>query len=577
MMSLAVLNRWISPSPLTATGEEHVEAYLALGVPRPLALLLVQRGFGSPAEANAALTAPLATGLVPAAQLPDIDVATRRIVSAIERQESIVVFGDYDCDGVCSTAILTRALQLLGACVTARVPNRLTEGRDLTPGAVARCEADGTTLIITIDCGTQAFDGAAAARAASIDLIIVDHHQVGLVFPDSLAFVNPQRADSAYQPADVCAALLAFKVALSVYLARGRAIEDLRWALDLVAIATLGDKMPLIGENRAIVKHAIRALPQTTLPGLQALLQVAYRSPRELSARDVVFDLVPRLNAPGRMDSAQQAVDLLLATNATRAAELANFATMANDHRRTTEERVLAEARRALANAPETPVIVLHGASWHPGVVSIAAARLAEQFGRPAIIVVGTGPVLRGSARATSGGNVHALFSSVRHLVRQFGGHPEAVGFELDADQLVAFGRAVQLSAEPAEGVDVVQALHRIDAPIALSDLTPAFAAWLDRMGPFGQGMPTPTFLLSNVEIVEVSCVGPHRNHLSGYVRAVGASVFDAKVRFFAPRMAEQYPAERILHSTIDALVAVEPQRDGLSIRLIDLQERTRR
>jgi single-stranded-DNA-specific exonuclease len=570
MMSLATFNRWTDPVALDATGSAAVDAFVAVGVPHAIAEVLVRRGFATPAAASAYLKSQLTELLISPKKLPDIEAATARLVHAITMKRPITVFGDFDADGVCATAVLTRALRDVGGLVTPMVPHRHDDGRDLTPAMVAKIVATGAQVIVAIDCGSSALEGVAAARAAGLDVIIVDHHKVGPQFPAAHAFVNPQRADSQYAPAEVCATLLGFKVAWSVYAALGRSVNDLRWALDLVAIATIGDSMPLVGENRAVVKHTVRALSQTTIPGLAALLQAAKCAGRALSARDISFELVPRLNAPGRMWHAQQALELLLATTARDAAALAAFANMTNDHRKTEEERVLVKAREQAEALPDAPVLVLNGPSWHSGVVSIVAARIAEQYGRPCVVIVGEGEVRRGSARAPRGGDVYALFSALRSYLKDFGGHRGAVGFSLDATQVPAFTDALIACADAALGPSEVAAgVFAIEADVTLDALDAAFLDWLDKMGPFGKGHDEPLFRLCGVKLLETDRVGPYRNHLKGVVMA-GTQ----RIRVFGPRLAESAPPEWVQNQLVDLIVAVESGRDGVSLRALDLRLR---
>jgi len=554
---------WAAVPPLDAATDAARTTFTAAGVPPAIADVFVRRGYSSPAAASAHLKAPLGSLLIPPDRLPDMARAVSRILQALDTREAITVFGDFDADGVCSTAVLTRALRDLGGAVTPVVPHRVRDGRDLTPAMVSKLRTAGTQLIITIDCGTRAIDGVAAARAAGIDVIVVDHHVLGPQAPAAVAFVNPNRPGSRYAPADVCATMLAFKLAWALYLARGRAPMELRWAMDLVAVATIADSVALVGENRAIVKHVIKALSETTVRGLAALLIEARCANRALTVRDIGFEIVPRLNAPGRMWDAQAAVDLLLAPAGKDATALAAFAGQMNDRRRAEEEKTLAEAREMVGRTVHGPLLTVYGPKWHPGVASIVAARLAEEYGRPALALVGQGAILRGSARAPQGGVVYTLMQQLAPFLLEFGGHPGAVGFAIAATDREAFLAAAQTLAVVDDTSLDAKCLEP-EAAVELNAIDAVFLEWLDRLGPFGRGHPEPIFEVTGAVVESCTAVGRYGKHLRGVLVAG-----DIRMTFFAPRLAEGFPPAWLGGAQVDVAAAVDVSASGPALRIL--------
>jgi single-stranded-DNA-specific exonuclease len=428
--------------------DEHVRRLKGeLGVSGPLAQVLIRRGLGDPRTARAFLAADehhdLAAfgGLLSAAEL------VWRHVRAGTR---ITIHGDYDVDGVCSTAVLVRTLRRLGACVDWHLPDR-AEGYGVSLSTVGRLAERGTRLLITADCGITAVEEIAAARALGMDAIVSDHHKPrgDGALPDA-AIVHP--ALCGYPCPDLCAAAVADKLAQAIWQLAGRdPLELERDHLDLLALATIADLVALRGENRRLARAGLRALGATSKPGLRALMTVARVDPSRVDERAVGFGLAPRLNAAGRLYHADAALELILTEDPARAAQIAQELDRANSERRQLEQRIRAEAEAQIAEHPGTPgAHVLWGEGWHPGVIGIVASRLAESHRRPVVMVALDGERGRGSARSIEAFDLLAGLSACRQHLSRYGGHAAAAGLEIERERLEGFARALDAHASVA-------------------------------------------------------------------------------------------------------------------------------
>ncbi len=412
-----------------------------LGVSDPLAQVLVRRDLAEPARARAFLAAD---ELHPHAAFAGIEAAVRTIARHLDARSTITVHGDYDVDGVCSTAVLVRALRELGADVNWFLPDRGADGYGLSAQTVRRLAARGTKLLITADCGISAAREIALATELGIDAVVSDHHAIpadGLL-PD-VPIVHPLVC--AYPCPELCATAVAHKLALALWERRGRDCDELARDLDLVALATIADVVPLRGENRALVRRGLPALAGTARPGLRALMEVAGIDPARINERAVAFALAPRLNAAGRMRRADAALELILTGDHARARELARELDRVNHERREVERRIRHEAEAqidALGDVAQRRALVLAGEGWHAGVIGIVASRLAERHHRPVVLIALDGERGRGSGR--SGCEAFDLLAALtacgEHLHR-YGGHRAAAGVEIERDQVAAFAR----------------------------------------------------------------------------------------------------------------------------------------
>jgi single-stranded-DNA-specific exonuclease len=516
--------RWVLPEDAP---EGATELSTSLGVSSLLGELLARRGLADPAAARAFLQ-PNLSDLHDPSLLPDGDAAAGRIHQAIADREKILVYGDYDVDGVSATVLMLRFLRMVGADASYYVPDRLTEGYGMNADAIRRIAADGTSVIITVDNGTTSLAEVALARELGITMIVTDHHEPGPKLVDAEYIVNPKRADSAYPNPDLCGVAVAFKVAWAVarkFSAQRRVSPELRTflldALSLVALGTVSDVMPLTGENRILVHHGLRALSATQSPGLRALMEVSGLGTATLQASHLGYRLGPRINAAGRMARASTAIELLLTDSYEKALEIATGLNAENRTRQETEQGIHALAReRVLAECPpregQGGAIVLWDEGWHPGVIGIVASRLVDEFRRPTLLVAMDGETGRGSGRSIRGFNLFEALSSCGDLMIGFGGHAFAAGIEIGHDRLPALRKALDDRARELLRPEQLLPEIRIDAVIRLSNLTLPAVRELEMLAPHGQGNPTPRLAAMGLAVAgRTRRVGRDGSHLS--------------------------------------------------------------
>ncbi len=500
--------RWRVEPPADEASAHALSA--ALGIPMPFARLLCQRGF-SDAESARRFLRPSRHDLHDPALLPDMDRAVARLSRAIAAKETVLVHGDYDVDGQCSATIMTRVIRHLGGTAVAVVPHRIKEGYDLSESGVRKAIETGASLILTLDCGTTAVDAVAQARAAGIDVIIVDHHLPGPVLPDALAIVNPRRPDSTYPFPELCGAGLGWKLGLA--LARAVSGNDaFVWhLLDLAAIATVADLVPLQGENRVIVKLGLRVLKDTRWPGLVALVRESGLAGKRVRAGQVAFTLGPRINAVGRVGDANDGLRLLLSDDAEESTRLALQLERQNAERQALDQRTLDEALEELAKDydPDRHAgVVLAREGWHPGVIGIVASRVVERIGRPVFMIALDGETGKGSGRSVSGCDLHAaLVQCGGHLVK-FGGHRMAAGLTIGRAELEAFRAAFNAACCAQVNPRELRLSQRVDGVVSLRDIDDAFERMLRALEPTGMGNPGPVFGIEGVELAAVKPIG---------------------------------------------------------------------
>jgi single-stranded-DNA-specific exonuclease len=477
-----------------------------LGVSRPVGVVLARRGFESVDQARQFMAAderhdPLT--------LPGVPAAAGLIREHLGRGSRIAVFGDYDVDGVCSTAILVRTLRALGGDPVWELPSRFDEGYGLSSAAVERLAGRGVDLLVTVDCGITAVEEVAAARAAGLDVVVSDHHRPGEDLPECIV-VHPALAPEGtpgYGTPELCAAGVVLKLSEALHDGAGE-------QLDLAALATVCDLVPLRGENRRIVREGLVAIARTDKPGLRALMGVAAVDPAELTEHSLGFRLGPRINAAGRMRRADAALELLLTEDGGRAAEVARELDLLNADRQQAEQRILSAAEAACAPQASQAAIVVAGEDWHPGVVGIVASRLVERWRRPCVAIAldGEGGG-RGSGRSISPYDLHAgLAACAAHLTR-FGGHRMAAGVELTADAVEPFRRALAAHAGAALAPEDLIPVERVDAVVPGGVLGLGLAEELETLRPFGMGNPQPTLLVPAARFQNVTAMGEEREH----------------------------------------------------------------
>ena len=484
--------------------------------------------------------------------LRDMDKAVARIEQAIEAEEPIVIYGDYDVDGISATAILYECLSSQGAYVRCKLPTR-GSGYGLTRPALEALARKGFTLVITVDNGISAVEEAACAKELGLDLVITDHHLPGETLPDAVAVVDPKRADDESPFKNLCGAGVAFK--LCAALEGCDPAELLEMYGEFVALGTVADVMPLVGENRVLVREGLALLQDTMRPGLHALLESGGYAGKPVTTDTVSYGLAPRLNAAGRMDNASVALKLLLCGDEEQATGIAARLAEINTERQQTEQDVFAAACRTLETDParlQDRVLVVSGEDWHPGVIGIVAARLMERYSRPVLVISLHEGEGRGSGRAPDAFDLHsALAACAGHLTR-FGGHAAAAGIEIEEEKLPAFRQAInewaaQHAARPAP------ATLQLDAVVTLEELDLPNVQELTRLAPFGRENPTPVLLVQNAVVDGVWAMGAEGRHTRVRLRQGNHTLFASL--FGIPPQQFAYPVGAAVEAALEVSV----------------------
>lgn len=550
---MAMRARWTLPS-----GDGSAAAALGaeLGVSGPAAQALAHRGLADAAAARRFL-APSLEELHDPLRMRDMAAAVERIAQAIDQHEPILIYGDYDVDGTTSVVLLTKAIELAGGAVCYHVPHRLKEGYGMRPEVVERAAADGVKVIVSVDTGIRAGEVVARAKELGIETIVTDHHLPEAELPPAVAVLNPNRPDCEYPDKNLCGAGVAFKLAQALLARRGWAAEKLRRVtesfLKLVAIATVADVVPLIGENRVIVKHGLEGLTDARNPGLRALLEVAgFHSGRVPRAPQVAFQIAPRLNAAGRMDTAQAVIELFRTNDPERARALAEQLHEQNAQRQQTEAEIR-QACEQMAVDASAAALVYYREDWHRGVLGIVASRLVERLHRP-VFVLGRNPVdglVQGSGRSIRAFHLLEALESMPDLFVRFGGHAHAAGVTLEADRVEEFRERLNGYAAARLGPDDLLPELKIDGVIRLNEITDRSAAQVLALAPFGHGNPAPLFAAMEAEVCGPPAVW-NEKHLRVMLRQNGRTLA-LKAWNFAERAAELAAGARV-----DVVVAVE-------------------
>ncbi|QDV22126.1 single-stranded-DNA-specific exonuclease RecJ [Aureliella helgolandensis] len=523
------------------------------GVSPIVAQLLLKRGITSNAEIRAFLHSKL-TDLRPPEELPGLPAAVERIMRAVHEAEEIVVYGDYDADGMTSTAILYRCLKLLGAKVSYHLPNRMEEGYGLHVDSIEKLAARGKQLVITVDCGIASLEPARRAKELGLSLVITDHHRYGDELPIADAIVHPALPGTNYPFTGLCGAGVAFKLAWALcqsHTGSPRVSEHLRdfllQAVGLAAIGTVADVVPLLDENRIIVRNGLKTIHNSPSVGLRKLMQVTKIDQKsELGSEDIGFTLAPRLNAAGRLGQAQLGVELLITEDEARAEALANYIEELNENRNKLQRSIQLAASKQLKeiHSPEDdPAFVLAAPNWHPGIIGIVAGRLAEKYNKPVVIIaldnLGVKPAM-GSARSPNGVNLHEALQQCQELLISGGGHAAAAGLKIEEANVAAFRSAfLEAVSEQGEAAGARPELS-FDAEATFSHLDLATVSQIEQMGPFGMGNPRPVFCALGVALVEPpKPLGTTGRHLS-----VQLVQYDKKMRAVSFGTADEWLAE---------------------------------
>lgn len=517
--------------PLECDAAQVAAVVDALGIPPVIARLLCQRGFATPADAERFLS-PSLSQLHDPYDLRDMRVAVERLLGAIARQEHIAIHGDYDVDGITATVILRRAIEVLGGHVSHFVPDRLKDGYGLQPATIERLHATGARVIVSVDCGIRAAEAAVRARDLGVDLIITDHHEPDATLPQALAVINPKRADCHYPEKMLAGVGVALKLVQALLAASGRGPELLPPFVKMAAIGTLADVVPLIGENRVIASCGLAGLSKGPhAPGLEALLSECGLIGRALESFHVGFVLAPRLNAAGRMQSPDLALDLLLLRGRdvevrAKAQELARRLSAENTRRQEQEAAILTEARRSIDKDPQVGaqnILIVAGDGWHRGVIGIVASKLVDAYHKPALVLSIEDGVARGSGRSIPAFDLLAGLESCADVFLQFGGHRQAAGVTIEAARLGELRtRLSRWANDRLTPEDLIPRL-RIDAELGLREISSDVVRGLARLGPFGSANPKPVFRASPVDLIAAPRKLKDR-HLALMVKQAGRS-----------------------------------------------------
>src|SRR5882724_8633575 len=513
------------------TGRDAVQqgARLAsvLGIPAPVGRVLWARGYREPSQAERFLE-PRFEHLPNPFELKGIEVAVSRLQSALAQGEHVCVYGDYDVDGVTSTALLVSVLRKLGGNVEFYVPHRLVEGYGLNVRALEKLAARGTRLVVSADCGVTAVAEIDAAAKLGLDVVVIDHHTASQDLPRALAILNPHQPGCTFPGRELAAVGVAFHLLLAL---RKRLREagwfasrpepNLREVLDLVALGTIADVVPLTGPNRVLVHFGLKELARGARVGVLALKSVAQLA-GEVTAGDVGFKLGPRINAAGRLDDASVGVRLLLSEDLREARALAEQLDRANAERQDLQVRIASEAiahAEKLGPPEARRTLVVSSSGWHVGVVGIVAARLVERFHRPALVIAEEGGVAKGSGRSVEGFHLYDALARCAHHLTKFGGHKHAAGVTLDTGRISDFAEA--LEAEGREALDPAQlsARLRIDAELHPSEVRMELASQLRRLAPFGAGNPEPVFFCRELAAHEVRLLPDKKGTGPGHLK----------------------------------------------------------
>ncbi len=494
----------------TRPHDEAAASILAneLKVSSVTARLLAMRGLTDPDAASRFLY-PTLDQLYDPFRLAGLECAADRLATAIANRERISIHGDYDVDGITSTVILRRALELLGADVTHFIPERLTDGYGLQPGTIDRLHAQGIQLIVSVDCGIRGAEAARRARELGVDLIITDHHEPDAELPDACAVVNPKRHDCSYPDKNLAGVGVALKLVQALCHRAGKTAW-LPAFVKIASIGTLADVVPLVGENRIIAKLGLQMLTKGPHKvGLRALLEAAGLNGKTIDSYHIGFMVAPRINAAGRMSTPDIATRLLLAADEAMADEakaLAEQLESENTRRRQEDQDILAKAKKIVETDPAVgarSVLVVGGEGWHRGVIGIVASKLVDAFYRPAIVLSIENGIAHGSCRSIPGFDMLACLETCAPLMQRFGGHKMAAGLQLDSARIKEFRLAVNAHADTVLSPDDLRPSLWLDGPLTFSDINERVMAEFSALAPFGPGNPRPRFHTGPVSIVD--------------------------------------------------------------------------
>lgn len=481
-----------------------------------MARTLINRGVDDIDKANTFIKADI-NDLYDPFLLTDMEKAVDRILVAIEENEKICIYGDYDVDGITSTALCVNILRNLEADVMYYIPVRAEEGYGLNHEAIEYIAEQGVNLIITVDCGIQSIDVVETVKKSEMDIIITDHHECGEILPDAYAVVNPHRHDNSYPFRELAGVGVAFKLMQAVTESIGYR-ELLYDVLDIAAIGTIADVVPLLDENRIIVKNGLEKLMNTENVGLKALIAICDLKDKQISSYNIAFIIAPRINAAGRLAHAGRCVELLITEDEALAYEIVNELEVENKERQRIEAEILEKAIAKLTADKELEtrkVIVLDELNWHPGVIGIVASRIVEQFSKPSILIGLDNGIGKGSGRSMSGFNLYDAMNKCNELFEKFGGHEMAAGLTIKSDNIEVFRKKInEVAEEMLQGKELIPEIL-VDYKLEPADINLEIAKQIKDLEPFGMGNPNPNFVCRNMQVIDKKLVGANSKHLS--------------------------------------------------------------
>ena len=476
-------------------------------------------------------------------RFPGMEEAVRRLWKAVRTKENILIHGDYDTDGITATALMSWVLEKNGGCVTSFLPHRFDDGYGFTPDSLAKAlDLAGVDcgVLVTVDCGINSAEAVAEARKRGIDVIITDHHEPAEDLPQAMALINPKVHDCVADLRNLSGVGVAFKLA-HAFIQYGRdhgegnyatevqdALTEIQDVLDFVALGTIADIVPILGENRILVKYGMEMLKRQHRPGVRALIDVSHLSGGRMHPSDITFKLAPRLNAAGRLGNAISALQLMMSPGVVEAYHYANMLEDFNRQRQTKEQEIFSEAKHQVEATPDfqsSMSIIAAGENWHQGVIGIVASRFARDYNKPAIVLTIIGDEAHGSGRSVGGLNLIKILAKSSHLLTRFGGHPMAVGLGLPKDKIAEFQKEFEANVrEAAEPTDLKDYLA-YDGTVTFRNLNDEFFYYYEKLGPFGHGNPQPLFLIEEAEVIRTFAIKP--GHTRGVLRDRNGDTFD--------------------------------------------------
>ncbi len=542
--------------------DKEAEAVLCaeLKVNSLVAGVLVQRGYKDPEAANRFLHPDL-DHLTSPTLLPDFQAAADAILAARDLGETIYIHGDYDVDGVTSAALFGRFLELIKCKVVVHVPHRMKEGYGIHLSAVEAAHEAGAKLFVTCDCGTSAIEQVNRARELGMKVVVTDHHELGSTLPDALAVVNPHRPEYAGHFGEICGAAVVLKVCAGIAEQLGMPVKQFyRAYLDLAALGTIADVMPLVDENRVIAKLGLEQLGASKKVGIRALLEVA-EIPQKVDAHHVGFQLGPRLNATGRIDDAARALSLLLERDVRAAQETAKALDELNRERQDAQRRIVEEALEMVVEQGlcNDHVIVVAGETWHPGIVGIVASRILETFYRPTFVFTQSedGTKLKGSARSIDAFHVKNAMDEVAHVLETYGGHAKAAGATLKIENLIPFRTGINEVAAGLLSPDDLLPVFKADFEVGCEEVIGRSVEELELLKPFGNGNPRPRFMAKDLDVVSLKST-KNEDHVIVKLQPQDSASFDSIAFGMGKRFAEIQP-----NTMVDILF--EPEIDSFN------------